>query len=735
MMRLGYALAVAAGLCLAAGVDGRLQAHEPSTEQGRQIDPIASRAAVDLLQEHLSLARATRGALDEQAFATVPLTRADAAEAQRLLWQDHERMIRQTRAAEIDARQLRDGELTMPFFYEVFGEKPKAGRSLFISLHGGGGAPQQVNDQHWENQKRLYRPDEGVYLAPRAPTDSWDLWHQPHIDRLFDRLIEDLIVFEDVDPNRVYLLGYSAGGDGVFKLAPRMADRWAAAAMMAGHPNGASPVNLRNVAFTIHVGGNDAAYDRNKVAGQWQQELAALHAGDPAGYTHLVKIYPNKGHWLDGEDAAAVPWMASFSRNPLPKRVVWKDGVTKARFYWLAIAEGQRAGAEIVAELSGGRISIQPKGHEAAPELKGLVIRLNDQMLDLNMPVRVTVGSSEVFRGMAPRTIGVLHRTLAERGDPTAMFSSEVAIALPAATKDVQQAVSDETGRPANGRFRVIGYLPEYRMRHLDPDVGKYLTDLVYFSVEAGPAGEFKRDRLKSEHLATLRAIKKKHGVALFLCVGGWGRSADFAPMAASADARRKFVAAATQFCLENRFDGIDLDWEHPAGDEECGNFAALLAEMKGSFEPHHLQLSIAAAGWQTLPPEAIAAVDRVHLMAYDGDGRHSTPEFARAEVARLIGQGVPAGKICLGVPFYGRAIRDRAKTQTYAEIVRRHQPAPEVDEVDGIYFNGPVTIARKTNEAIESKLGGIMVWELGQDAAGDQSLLRAIQKAIGDRR
>ena len=72
-----------------------------------------------------------------------------------------------------------------------------------------------------------------VYLAPRAPTDTWNLWHQAHIDRMFQRLIENLVVFENVDPNRVYLMGYSAGGDGVYQVAPRMADRFAAAAMMA----------------------------------------------------------------------------------------------------------------------------------------------------------------------------------------------------------------------------------------------------------------------------------------------------------------------------------------------------------------------------------------------------------------------------------------------------------------------------------------------------------------------
>ena len=76
------------------------------------------------------------------------------------------------------------------------------GRSLFISMHGGGGAPPAVHESQWQ---------EGIYLAPRAPTDTWSLWHQRHINNFFDRLIEDLIVFSNVNPNRVYLMGYSAG--------------------------------------------------------------------------------------------------------------------------------------------------------------------------------------------------------------------------------------------------------------------------------------------------------------------------------------------------------------------------------------------------------------------------------------------------------------------------------------------------------------------------------------------
>src|SRR4029079_18976971 len=128
-----------------------------------------------------------------------------------------------------------------------------------------------------------YTLDEGIYLAPRAPTNTWNLWHEAHIDRLFGRLIEDLIVLEDVNPDRVYVMGYSSGGDGVYQIAPRMADSWAGAAMMAGHPNDASPLGLRNVPFALQVGGKDAAFKRNEVAAEWGRKLDDLRKADPQG--------------------------------------------------------------------------------------------------------------------------------------------------------------------------------------------------------------------------------------------------------------------------------------------------------------------------------------------------------------------------------------------------------------------------------------------------------------------
>ena len=69
-----------------------------------------------------------------------------------------------------------------------------------------------------------------------------------------------------INPNKVFLTGYSAGGDGVYHLGPRMADYLAGAAMMAGHPNKSCLINVRNIHFSIHVGENDKDFNRNNEA-------------------------------------------------------------------------------------------------------------------------------------------------------------------------------------------------------------------------------------------------------------------------------------------------------------------------------------------------------------------------------------------------------------------------------------------------------------------------------------
>ncbi len=418
-------LAVGVFACLACVASLPAELAEPAAPS-----EAASHEAVHSLESALTKEDATIGSLADRRFARVALTKTDAAKARDMLWRHHVAQIKKDRQAEIDQGLLKLDNHEMPVFMTTFGKQPKAGWSLWISMHGGGGAPKLVNDQQWENQKHLYKLDEGLYVAPRAPTDNWNLWHEGHIDNLFDRLIEDLIVLKDVDPDRVYIMGYSAGGDGVYQLAPRMADRWAAAAMMAGHPNDASWLGLRNIGFAIQAGGRDSAYNRNKIAQEWIDRLDQLHRDDPKGYVHFGKIFENKGHWMDGEDAKVLPWMAAIRRDPTPERVVWKQSsTTHDRFYWLAIPKQDRpvAGAEIVVERSGQTITIK-----SAEQVGAVAIRLDERMVDLDKPVRVVYQGKPLFDGRAPRTIGALARSLDKRGDPKLMFDAEVEVSLSA---------------------------------------------------------------------------------------------------------------------------------------------------------------------------------------------------------------------------------------------------------------------------------------------------------------
>ena len=372
------------------------------------------------------------------AAATAPLSRAEAEATRERLWTEHAAKWRGDAKAEFDSKVLvaEDGT-KMPFWYAVYGEKPADGRSLYISMHGGGGAPKEINDRQWENQKKLYTPAEGVYVAPRAPTDTWNLWHQGHIDALFAELIRHMIVFEGVNPDRVYLMGYSAGGDGVYQLAPRMADHFAAAAMMAGHPNETRPDGLRNLPFALYMGGKDAAFNRNQIARDWKAALADLAAKDPGGYPHEVTIFEENGHWMERKDAVAVPWMAKHARNLRPEKIVWlQDDVTSLRFYWLA-NPSPKQGQRIVATRSGQTIDIVD-----AVGVSRLSVRLDDSMVDLDQPVTVRVAGKTVFRGIVPRSIEAIRRTLEERGDPRGIFTAEVEIEME------QSSPADDSAEP-----------------------------------------------------------------------------------------------------------------------------------------------------------------------------------------------------------------------------------------------------------------------------------------------
>jgi hypothetical protein len=129
------------------------------------------------------------------------------------------------------------------------------------------------------------------------------------------------------------------------------------------------------------------------------------------------------------EDKIAVPWMAKFERRRYPDRVIWKqDDVTHTRFYWLALPKDQvKARQLVVAKLEGQVITI-----EKSEEVGKVTVLLNDEMVNLDEPVRIVgAGGERLFEGKIERSSEVVKRTFADRGDRRMVFGAEVTVVLP----------------------------------------------------------------------------------------------------------------------------------------------------------------------------------------------------------------------------------------------------------------------------------------------------------------
>ncbi|WP_274362035.1 hypothetical protein [Paenibacillus thermotolerans] len=375
------------------------------------------------------------------------------------VWREYVETVKrdEQRKEQLIGKKMSYNGKEMIYDYFVIGEKPEGGYPLYIALHGGGSVPKEFNDRQWERMKSYYRDsvDQGIYVAARGIEDVYNTHSLPESFPLYDRLIENMIALMDADPNRVYIVGFSAGGDGVYQIAPRMADRFAAANMSAGHHNGISPRNLYNLPFLLQMGENDTAYNRHLEAPRFAGELDRLQREAGGGYPHDIFLHKDMPHnfpdndaerkrnavlespaeWLKGnasgtvlKNTNAVDFLKLHARDPYPAKVVW-DVSTRAElrsvksWYWLR-KETQAETGSIVAgyDRSGNRITIE----SAVPG--GFTVLLNGHMVDLSKPVIVDVMGEEHVIAIRPST-DIMKETAYERGDPNYIFSAGITVA------------------------------------------------------------------------------------------------------------------------------------------------------------------------------------------------------------------------------------------------------------------------------------------------------------------
>ncbi|WP_459640652.1 glycosyl hydrolase family 18 protein [Flavobacterium sp. CGRL2] len=203
---------------------------------------------------------------------------------------------------------------------------------------------------------------------------------------------------------------------------------------------------------------------------------------------------------------------------------------------------------------------------------------------------------------------------------------------------------------------------------------------------------------------------------------------------------RTAFIQKIYDYVVAHNFDGVDVDLEGPAINGDYGGFVIALANKL-----HANGKLISAAlsegyGGANVPSSTFAAYDWINIMAYDATGpwapnnpgQHSPYSMAVNQFNYWTGRGLPASKAIIGLPFYGYGFGASANQGiSYANIVAQYPGAENLDQVGNtIYYNGIRQSNKKTTFAIQNA-GGVMIWELSQDATGSKSLLTAINQVI----
>jgi chitinase len=127
----------------------------------------------------------------------------------------------------------------------------------------------------------------------------------------------------------------------------------------------------------------------------------------------------------------------------------------------------------------------------------------------------------------------------------------------------------------------------------------------------------------------TIDLKKQNPSLKVLLAVGGWTHgSGPFSVMVNNPTSRAAFVQNAKKYIVQNKFDGLDLDWEYPGSRENSQPsdkqaFTELCKELSAAFKPDNLLLTAAvAAGKSTIDAgyeidKISKYLDFINLMAY----------------------------------------------------------------------------------------------------------------------
>ena len=257
------------------------------------------------------------------------------------------------------------------------------------------------------------------------------------------------------------------------------------------------------------------------------------------------------------------------------------------------------------------------------------------------------------------------------------------------------------------------------------------------------------------DRLRMIVGLKSKNpSLKVMLSIGGWG-SGRFSEMAASEKNREAFVKDCRRVVAEFALDGIDIDWEYPtqssagisSSPDDTKNFTLLIRDLRRTLGKKKLITAATVCDAKYIDfPSCIPYMDFVNVMAYDmgNPPKHHAALYpspisshitSSQAVEAHLKAGVPASKLVMGMPFYGRGKRDDHGLREYDRtgiLPRGYEKhwddvgmVPYITNERGELVRGYENIrslAAKCQYILDHHLRGGMYWDYASDnSQGDE--------------
>lgn len=324
----------------------------------------------------------------------------------------------------------------------------------------------------------------------------------------------------------------------------------------------------------------------------------------------------------------------------------------------------------------------------------------------------------------------------------------------------------------------LIAYYPDWLMNTTTVQEIRFdgITHIIQSFAWPNSAGEL----VYNNSILSPELIEEAHenDVYVMIALGGWGQSESFSSVCADSGKRADFIDNIMDFCSQNGFDGVDIDWEHPATPEDKNNLTLFVQELREKMDEtdkkYFLSIAIISGSWGASKYDYTKLKDNLDwfgAMSYDFHGNwvshigHCSPLYpspandpegsVSTSMNYLKSKGIPPEKIVMGVPFYGIQFQGKKIGGAHsgaAQIVYSNifplissadytknwddlAQAPYLVKNDSsrlITYDDSLSIALKAHYALEEELGGVMVWAMGQDDLGtEQPLMNSLILAM----